>query len=484
MGAALALVAVLAFALWPRLGDDAGAVGEVQRLVVLPLADQSPDADDAYFAAGLTEELTSRLSRLGGLHVVSASATRALADERPAAIRDALGAQAVLEGSARVAGDRARVSVRLVSTETEAALWAETFDVDVGDALAVQAEVAERVAEALALEVRAADRARLARGGTDDPEAFRIVLRARHAWADRSPDGLRRARALFEDAIDRDPAYASAWAGLANVYVTMIGYGLVPADAGYPRARAAARRALDIAPDVAEAHVALAAAAFYDWDWVAVDRHYRAAIARDPLDATALAWYSEFLAFHGHTDDALALARRAQAADPFSLLAHADEGRVYYYTGQDERAAAHFEETLARGPNFVASLYLGALRLRAGRADEAVEVFEAARDTFGYPDFTAFLVGAYTAAGREADARRLLGEVLDLRRAGRASAIVVATAYLGRGDHPRALDWLEQAYEERDWQMVFLQTEPVFDPLRSEPRFQAIVRRVGTLEKT
>lgn len=454
-------------------------------LAVMPLADLGSGPEEGHLAAGLTAELTTRLGRLPGLTTVAHTSTRRFGETEltAAEIGRRLRAATLLEGSVWRGDGRVRIALRLVETAGGETLWAETFDADVADVLSTQETIARRVASALRIELALRDRP--SRRSTRDSEAYLTYLEARYHWDRRTPDGIRRARELYQEAIDRDPVFAEAWAGLSGTYLLAGSYGMMSAEEAFPRARASAERALEIDPDLAEAQAALAGALKdYYWDWEEAERRLRQAIDLRPDYAPAHYWLSELLAHRGRTREAVQEARRAQELDPLSRLARADEGRALYYGRRYDEAIAVFEETLQDGPNFVAYLYAGLAHAAKGELDRAVATLEAGRDAYPRISTASALLGyAYGRAGRTAAARRVLRELLAARERGTpVAAIDVAALHVGLGQPDEALTWLETAMADRDWQIVFLGTEPIFDPLRSDPRFRDLLSSVEALD--
>lgn len=481
--AALAVAAL--FHVEGRFGTEPAvhAASQETSLAVLPLDDLSSDQDDAYFADGLAEELISGLSRMAGLRVIARASVLSYRESSKgvAEIGRELSVESILDGTVQKHGDSARIDVNVVDVATEQPLWSKQYDIHIQELSALQAEIAERTAEALRLQVRSPERERLLRHGTDSAEAYKLYLKGRYVWNKRNRDEMLQAKALLEQAIDLDPAFARAWAGLAAVYNTLGSYGILTPEVAYPRARAAARHALEIDPDLAEAHTALAATlAVYYWNWDEAGRHFRRAIELNPNHAVALYWFSEFLANRGQFDAALQMARRAQAVDPFSSLALADEGRVYYLSRRYDEAIPHFKHILESGPQFVAYLYLGLAYAEKGLFDLSIATLQEARSHFSFPDLTALLANVNARSGRVAEAHRLLGELE--REDGHVQGVIMSVPHIALGNTEEALEWLERGLAERNWQMIFVETDPVFDPLRAHPRFIKLIENIGPPE--
>ena len=463
-------------------GEAAGAGGAgTSSIAVLPFADLSPTGDQQFFSDGMSEEILDALSRIEGLLVAArTSSFRFRGGETDArAIGDSLGVAAVLNGSVARDGQAVRVRARLVSASDGYQLWTETYTRRLDDVFAIQEEIARSVVRALEVRLASSDDSSLAARPTEDLEAYDLYLRGRYQWNRRTVDGIRRGMERFREALDLDPGLARAWAGLADSHVLLSSFGVMDPEEGYERAREAAERALEIR-ELAEAHASLGAvSADYDWRLAEAEEHYRRAIELDPNYPTARYWYAEILADVGRTEEAVSMARRAQELDPLSLLASATEGRAYYLGRRFDEAAEKLEETLDRGPQLTAYLYLGLTYTRQGRHERAVQTLEEGRERYaGVSTVTGLLGYALARAGRTEEARRLLGELVELREERPVAAIDVAAIHVGLGDREAALEWLRRAYEERNWQLRFLGTEPLFDPLRSEPRFRELLEDV------
>lgn len=492
-GGALAVAAGFAFALWgmPVVGDyafgDAGHEDDTpSSIAVLPFTDLSPAGDQQFFSDGMAEEILDALSRIDGLLVKArTSSFRFRGEEIDAGtVRDSLGVDSFLEGSVSRDQDVVRIRARLVRARDGYGVWSDSYTRRLDDVFAVQEEIAREVVEALKVQLRPPDRRRLARRPTEDFQAYELYLRGRYHWNKRSVPGLQQGMGLFRQALELDSAFALAWAGLADSYVVLKNYGVVGADEGAARARQAAERALEI-EDLAEAHASLGAiSADYDYDFARAEQHFQRAIELDPSYATAHYWYAQFLADLGRTEEAVRFARRARVLDPLSLLASATEGRAFYLGRRFDEAIATLEETLERGPQLTAYLYLGLAYSQTGAHNRAIQVLQEGRDR--YPAVSTFigLLGyAYARAGSRDDAQGALEELRSLRVERPVAAIDLAVVHVGLGETEAALDWIERAHEERNWQVRFLGTEPAFDPLRTEIRFQDLLRRMNFPEQ-
>jgi len=360
-------------------------------------------------------------------------------------------------------------------------LWGEQYNRKLTDLLGVQDEIAREITEKLRPHLNGEEKKRLGKRPTENPEAYQAYLVGRFHWNKRTEEGLKKAIEHFEQARAKDPAYALAYAGLADCYALLGDYSYLPPKEAFPKAKAAAARALELDETLAEAHTSLAFVKVqYDWDWPGAEEEYRRALALNPNYATAHQWYSEYLTAMGRHDEALAEIRRAQELDPLSLIIHAVEGRALYFARRYDEAIAQCRQTLAMDPNFgVAYLFLGRACVQAGKHEEAVAAFQKAHELSGGAAVLAELGHAYAAAGKRAEAQAVLDELEGLRTKGYVTASRMALLAAALGEKEEALAWLDRAYEERSDAIVFLKVEPRYDGLRPEPRFQDLMRRVG-----
>ncbi len=450
------------------------------RMAVLPLANLSADPEDAYFADGLTEELISRLSKLRDLRVIARTSVLPYreTDKSITEIGGELDVGTLLEGSVRKVGEQVRVTVQLIDAESQEHLWAEDYDAGMEDILAVQGEIAEQIAEALQVQMQESERQALSRQATA-AEAYTLYLKGRYFWNKRDAASFEQARVYFQLALDEDPMYAQAWAGLADTYQMLASIDAVAPEKAMSLARAAAERALALDDHLAEAHTALAVVlmSFYR-EWEAAGRHLRRAVTDNPNYALAHQQYAQYLAIEGRFDEAVAEARRAQALDPLSLYARANAGWILYLAGRQEEAAVHLRETIALNPDFgLAHLDLGLVYLEVGSFEEAVKAFETLRALWGDSPAVMGLLGhAYARQGRPATARRLLDA---LRQRQLRTPFHEAVLYIGLGEHKQALNALEEAVNQRSGLVMYLGVDPIIDPLRSDLRFQSLLETVG-----
>lgn len=459
------------------------------RLAVLPFDNVSQDSATGYFAAGWTDELTGRLAKIEGLRVIARTSVAPVQDAAVAEIGRELGVEAVLKGTVRKEGDRVNVSVLLHDAEGGAAMWSENYEMGLENVFDVQRVITGRVTYALDVrEVRTGQR-RLGEQGTHNPEAYDLYLRGQYFLnhRDYSVESLEQSRRHFERALDNDPMYAKAWTGLANVYTLLGSLGVLTPDEAHPRARAAAEQALALDEELAEAHNALAATlSDYYWDWEAAGRHFRRAIELDPSYATARQWYAtNVLQMQGRFEEAIVETREAAALDPLSPVRNYAVGQALYFARRFEEAEAHLQRIRELYPRFpLTYIYIAQIASLQGRHTEAVEAAEAAHALYeGEAGLSAILGYAYARAGRSDEARALLRNLRDLAEEqpliARTTSFHEAYIYLGLGEYDAALSAFERAYEARVMYMSWVGIEPIFDPLRSEARFEAIIEKMG-----
>jgi TolB-like protein/DNA-binding winged helix-turn-helix (wHTH) protein len=464
--------------------------GQRLTLAVLPFDNLSGDANQEYLSDGLTEEMITQLARLqpDRLRVTARSSTskykRAAGDI--GRIRQELGADYVLEGSLRRAGERVRVTVQLIQAVDQTHVWAQTYDRDLRDVLVLQSEIARAVAAATALTLTPDAHARLARARPVHAESHLDYLRGRYFfWNRRSEAGTRQALEYFQRSIAADPDYALAYSGLADCYSSLgasSGVGGLPPREAMPEAKAAALRALQIDPTLAEAHNSLAEVhLLYDWDLAASEKEFRRAIELDPDYTTAHHWYSHTLLVLGRREESLAESKRALELEPLHLVINLHLGWHYYYSRQYDQAIEQAHKALELDPAFPqAQRFVAWSYLQRGRHREAIAALRAALSAVGRnPTVEGELGHALAVAGRRAEALAVLEGLRQLSSTRYVSPYSVALVHAGLGDRDQALAWLDKAYVDRSDYMPYLKLEPMLDGLRSDPRFAALVRRVG-----
>lgn len=457
-------------------------------LAVLPFENLTGDATQDYLSDGFTEEMITDLGRLDPAHLGVIARTSVMhyrhTQETTAQIARELGVQYVLEGSVRRNSGRVRITAQLIQSSDQTDLWAREYDRELRDLLLVQGEIAQEIADEIQLALGA-------QGGRNDGrrqgrspgnyEAYDLYLKGRYFWNERTPDGFRQAVDLFQQAAATDPRSARAYAGLADAYLLSGSYGFAPSSEVMPKARAAALKAAQLDDSLAEAHTSLALVAeAYDWDWQTADKEFRRAIQLDPNYATAHHWYAECLAFQGRFDEALTEIERARQLDPLSLIIAADRGAILYFARQYDRAIEQFRSVLDVQPDTPRAHLVLFAYAQKGRFADALSGAEQWRRVTGGPWVWAAEAYIDGRAGRPAQAERALRKLQQANRHWHMDpAPMFATAYAGMNQTDRALAWLQTAYAEHSNVLITLKVDPVYDPLRSDPRFKDLMRRVG-----
>jgi len=480
--------ALVAYRVVPRPGPTTQS-GRRLTLAVLPFDNLTGDADQEYLSDGLTEEMITELGRLEPtrLRVLARSSTWKYKQEDRdiGRLRRELGADYVLEGSLRRAGERVRVTAQLVRIDDQSQVWADTYERQLSDVLILQSEVAEIVARTIAVKLTPDAQARLARARPVRAEAYQDYLKGRFFWYRRTEAALRQALGYFQKAIAADPGYAPAYSGLADSYSSLgassVVGGLPPRQA-MPEAKAAALKALQIDGTLAEAHASLAQVhLLYEWDLAACEREFRRALELDPNYTAAHHWYSHCLLALGRIDESLAESKRALELEPLQLVVGIHLGWHYLYARQYDQAIEQFGKTLELDPAFPQTQrYAAWAYLQKGMHPEAIAGLRAALNSLGRnPQIEGELGHALAVAGRRAEALAVLEGLRHLSATQYVSPYSVALVHAGLGERDEALAWLDKAYAERSDYMPNLRLEPMLDGLRSDHRFAALVGRVG-----
>jgi TolB-like protein/DNA-binding SARP family transcriptional activator/Flp pilus assembly protein TadD len=473
---ALAAIVLLLGALW-TIGPGFSQPPE-RSIAVLPFINMSSESDDESFNDGLTEEIITGLSSVPELRVISrTSAMHYKGTERPLPeIARELGVAHVLEGSVRRSGGRVRISAQLIDARADEHLWAENYETDLGDVFRVQEQIARQVVRALEVELGERGDVSLVRHGTRDPEAYQLYRRARYLWNTRTKEGHQRAIQYYERAIERDPSYADAYAGISDTYLTswQLNVGELPETEAYAQARRAAERALALDDKSADAHVAFAAALQSEKNWPGTEREHRRAIELNPNHATAHTWLSLLLAGLGRQQEALEESRRAYELDPFAIVPSSNYGWQCYLARDYDCAIAQYRRTVEIGPTFGRTYArLGMAYAHKGMLDEAVRSLEKAIEFHPErPDFVADLAYVQALRGDTATARGTLA------RAKRQpfEPFNVGRAYVALREPDSAFAWLERSRWQ--WPHRAVLSDPALDPLRTDPRFARLVERV------
>jgi TolB-like protein/Tfp pilus assembly protein PilF len=453
-------------------------------IAVLPFANLSHDPDNAYFAAGIQDEIITRLAKIADLKVISCTSTqrfKSSPDDVPA-IAGQLGVANILEGSVQRTSDQVRVNVQLIKGATDTHLWADTFDRKLTDIFGVESEIAKTIAETLQAKLSGSEQNAITARPTESTEAYQLYLKGRFFWNKRTGQNLNKAADYFNQAIAADRKYALAYVGLADAYVLMPLYGAGAPQDCYPKAKAAAKKALELDDASAEAHTSLAQVyCYYDLDYPQAIREFQRAIELNPNYATAHQWYgSSGLAALGQFDDAVAEVKRAIALDPLSLVINTDLGNTYYRARRYDEAVEQMRKTLEMDPAFYyAHWNLGSALAAKGALKPAIEEYEKARALNDDPSMLGLLANAYAKSGNKAEALKIRDQLESISKQRYVSGYSFALAYLGLGNKEEAFRWLEKAYDDRAGDALrFVKVEPLLDPLRGDPRFEALVAKI------
>jgi TolB-like protein/Flp pilus assembly protein TadD len=453
-------------------------------IAVMPFDNLSGDPQNAYFSEGVQDEILTRLAKIAELKVISRTSTQrfksAPTDLRQ--IAQQLGVANILEGSVQKANDQVRVNVQLINALTDAHLWADTYDRKLTDIFAVETEIAKAVADVLKAKLTGSEEHVIAARPTENTEAHQLYLKGRFFWNKRTGNDLKKSIDYFQQAIAADPNYALAYAGVADGYVWLPGYTVgTPRDC-YPKAAAAAKRALELDDTLAEARTSLALAFWlYNFDFSQAIREFQRAIELNPNYAIAHQQYgNNTLSALGRFDEAIAEGKRAVELDPLSLVINADLGTDYYYARRYDEAIAQVRKTLEMDPGFyIAHLGLGQMLDAKGAHDAAIAECQKARALNDDPAVLGVLARAHGLSGNKTEAEKILDQLKELSKLRYVAAYSFALVYLGLGNKEEALRWLEQSYQDRAGSDIgYIRVDPLLDPLRGDPRFEALAEKI------
>ena len=456
-------------------------------IAILPFENLSRDPDNAYFTEGIQDEILARLAKIADLKVISRTSTqryKSSPDDLPQ-IAKRLGVSNILEGSVQKTADRVRVTVQLLNAATDTHLWGETYDRKLTDVFAAESDIARAIADTLRAKLTGSEQNALAARPTENTEAHQLYLRGRYFWNKRTGADFKKAIGYFNQAIDKDPNYALAYAGLADAYVLLSAYAEASPKDSLPQAKAAAEKALELDSTLGEAHASLAQALLaYDLNFAEATREFRRAIELNPNYATAHHWYGEsVLGPLGQFEEAIAEARRALELDPLSVIINADFGSALTNARRYDQAIEQLRKTVEMDPGFYyAHWTLGnALELK-GFNEEAIAEYKKAIALNDDPLPRALLGHLYAKLGRKDEALAILKQLRELRESSKeryVSPYNLALIHIGLGQKNEAIQLLEETYEERDgYNIVFIKVEVLLDPLRGDPRFEALVQKV------
>ena len=478
----LALMAALALTIWLAVFRIKPYV--IDSLAVLPFDGDSADTNGEYLSDGITENLINSLSQFPNLRVMARGTVFRYKgkDVDPQMAGNDLHVHAVLSGRLQQRGDTLIVQAELIDVRTGARLWGGQFNRKLEDVLALQDDLSREIAEKLRLRSTGGEQQQLAKRSTENPEAYRLYLQGRYHWNKRSPEGLQKAVDYFHQAIDKDPTYGLAYAGLADAYTYFSFFSIAPPRDAMPRAKAAATKALEIDDHLAQAHGSLGYISFgYDWDWSAAGKHFGQALSLNPTYTKALNFYPLYLSSSGRSQEALAVAKAALDLDPASPAVSHNLAVQFYLARQFDQAIGQCQKTIEMDPNFaVAYALLGQAYLAKGMHREAVPVLEKySALSRGSADSLALLGYAHARLGERSQALRMLEQLKAASKEHFVPSFFFALVYAGLEDKDQAFSWLEKGCEERFARFAYLNAEALWDPLRSDPRFSDLVRRVG-----
>jgi adenylate cyclase len=465
-----------------RQSNISGKRTHIDSLAVLPLANASADPGTEYLSDGITESIINTLSQLPQLRVMArATVFRYKGREVDVQeVRRDLGVRAVMMGRVLQFGDNLVIKTELVDTEDGSQLWGEQYKRKSADIFEVQEEISKEISEKLKLKLTGEEKKLLGKRYTDNTEAYRLYLKGRFCLSKTTKEALNNAIKHFRQAIDVDPDYALAYAGLSDAYYALSSNHL-PANEAMPKARAAAEQALMMDEELAEAHASLGLVkAFYEWDWAGAESEYRRAIELNPGYASAHHWYGWYLALMGRLTEAIAEVRQASDLDPLSLEINSDLGLSFFFARQYERAIEQFEKALEMDPNAIwARFFMGWARGQKGDYAEAIEEYKRVAQLDDSPLIMAALGHTYVLAGRRDEALGILEEMKRLALSRHVSSYNFAIIHAALGEKDEAFDWLEKSYGAREEALVWLKVDPRLDTIRTNPRFIDLQRRVG-----
>ena len=492
---ALALVAVpglLVYAFFTNVGGLrhrllGAPTPQIDSIAVLPLDNLSGDPEEEYFVDGMTEELIAQLAQISALKVISRTSVMQYKKARkplPEIARE-LDVDAVVEGSVRRAGNRVRITAQLVHAPTDRHLWAKSYERDLSDVLTLQSEVAREIANEINVALTPQEQARLSATRAVNPRAHELYLKGRFFWNKRTPDDLKKSLEYFQQATTEDPNYALGYAGVADAYSLLgyVGYAVLPPREAFPKAKAAALKALELDPALAEAHVALAFAKWnYDWDWAGAEEGFRRAIALNPNYATARQFYGIYLVSLGRIEEGLAELKRAQELDPLSLIIRGNFAWGYIFGRRPDDALEQLRPTLEMDPSYPPTHYfMGLAYLRKGMHRQALASFKRNVELIrgGNLASDANVAYAHAVVGEKAEARRRLEALKRTSEQRYVPPEWIAVVHAGLDERDQAFALLERAYQERSGLLPLLKVHPLFDKLRDDPRFADLVRRMN-----
>jgi serine/threonine protein kinase/Tfp pilus assembly protein PilF len=451
-------------------------------IAVLPFINLSGEKEQEYFCDGMAEEIINALTHIEGLRVVARTSAFSFRDKETdiREIGKKLNVETLLEGSVRKSGNRVRITAQLVNVGDGYHLWSERFDRDLADVFAIQDEISLAIVDKLKVKLLKEEKAKLVKRYTDDLEAYNLYLKGRYFWYRRYEGGLQKAVECFQQAIDQDPLYALAYAGIADCYNQFGLWGFLHPKEAYPKAKVACTKALEIDDTLAEAYASLGwIEMFYDWDWAEAEKAYKRAIELNPNYATVHYYYGLYLGSRGI--EAIAETKKSVELDPLNLVHNAVLGFIFYMGGQIDEAIDQLHKTLEMDPNFaITRFFLGLSYIEKEKWEEAIASLKIFASLWqGIPFPIGFLGFAYGISGQKDEALSMLDQLSKLSQQRYVSSLHKALIYAGLGEKDQAFEYLYKAYDERESWMVSLKVAPYMDTLRSDPRYEALIKKMG-----
>ena len=455
-------------------------------IAVLPFTDMSPAKDQEYFSDGMSEELLNLLSKIQDLKVISRTSSFSFKGKNldVRKIGENLGVATILEGSVRKSGNTIRITAQLIEVKNGTHLWSETYDREMKDVFALQDEISKMIVDILKIKLSGKQATQLAGSFTKNSEAYEDYLKGRYHWNTRTDEGIKKAIGYFEDAIKKDSNYAAAYSGLADTYLTLYDYELMSYDESTSKAKDAAQRALKLNENLAEAHNSLAHINLHEWKWESAEEGFRKAIALDKSYILAHHWYALCLTAIGKTNEAVTQMETARELDPLSTRINADLGMAYLSAGRYDEAISQEQKTLELNPRSAGARWIrGMAYQQKNMFDQAIKDYQSALELSpNNPNFLAALGHVYASSGNTAGAHNILDTLFVVNKQEPVSPFFFALVYTGLKDKENALKWLEKSYQEKSGSVRYLKMEPRLQNLRNEPRYIALMKKIG-LEK-
>jgi serine/threonine protein kinase/Tfp pilus assembly protein PilF len=454
----------------------------IDSLAILPFTNTSDEPNADYLSDGITESLINQLSRSHNLKVMSRNSVFQFKNKQVDAreVAEKLNVKAVLTGRVTQNNDDLLVNIELIDARDNSQIWGERYNRRMSDLLTVEKEIAEQISESLQLALNSEEKRQLTKHTTENADAYQLYLRGRYHWNKRTPESMNRGIEYFKQALEKDPQYALAYAGLADCYALLGEYGKLPIKESAPLAKSAAEKAVAIDNSLAEAHTSLAAVHEYEWNWAEAEKQYRLATQMNPNYATAHHWYGVYLSSMGRFDEALPELKKALELDPLSLIINTGLGRMYCGARKYDEAIDQLKTTLEIEPNFAEAHFQLALAYEGkGKYEKAANSFQKSVELFEDPTMRGWIARERALAGKKDEARKLLEELKTLSKQQYVSPYMIAIGYVALGDREQAFQWLEKVYEDKSYYVVWLKVDPIWDSLRTDAHFQDILRRVG-----